>query len=114
MVDSAAEFDSARQGLAGLDALLNNPLRLGICVLLAEADEMNFSRLSGLLDATDGNLGAQLRKLEDAGYVSVHKEFVDRKPVSWYELTPAGDEALRAHLAAMEAVVRSVGGGKGE
>ena len=60
-----------------------------------------------MLGETDGNLGAQLRKLEEAGYVEVTKAFADRKPVSWYALTDAGRRALKAHLAAMEALVRS-------
>ena len=56
-----------------------------------------------LLQETDGNLGAQLRKLEDAGYASVTKEFAERKPVSWYAITASGRRALKDHLAALEA-----------
>ena len=94
-------------GLAGLDPLLQHRSRLGAMVLLAGVDALNFSRLKALLDETDGNLGAQLRKLEDAGYVAVNKAFADRKPVSWYALTPQGRAALKDHLAAMESLVRS-------
>jgi DNA-binding MarR family transcriptional regulator len=94
-------------GLAQLDALLQHRSRLGAMVLLAGADALNFTRLKALLDETDGNLGAQLRKLEDAGYLSVTKAFADRKPVSWYALTDAGRKALKTHLAAMETLVRS-------
>jgi DNA-binding MarR family transcriptional regulator len=74
-------------------------------VLLGSAD-LSFTRLRELLDETDGNLGAQLRKLEDAGYVSVKKGFVDRKPLSWYSLTRGGQQALQAHLKAMEDVIK--------
>jgi DNA-binding MarR family transcriptional regulator len=94
-------------GLAGLDSLLQHRSRLGAMVLLGGADALNFTRLKGLLDETDGNLGAQLRKLEEAGYIEVTKAFADRKPVSWYALTDLGRKALKAHLAAMEALVRS-------
>ena len=93
-------------GLDRLDALLQHRSRLGAMVLLSSADAISFSRLRTLLDETDGNLGAQLRKLEDAGYVSVNKEFVERKPVSWYALTPGGRKALKAHLVALDALVR--------
>ncbi len=95
----------AQLGLEGLDPLLQHKSRLGAMVLLSGAD-LSFSRLKALLDETDGNLGAQLRKLEEAGYVVVKKEFMDRKPVSWYALSPAGSKALKAHLKAMEDVVR--------
>jgi DNA-binding MarR family transcriptional regulator len=104
--DQQEERTRPPNGLDRLDALLQHRSRLGAMVLLSGADAINFSRLRGLLDETDGNLGAQLRKLEDAGYVAVKKEFVERKPVSWYALTPEGRKALKAHLAALEALVR--------
>ena len=85
---------------------MQHPLRLGICVMLAEADRVSFSRLKQLLGATDGNLGAQLRRLEDAGYISVLKKFAGRRPVSWYSILKAGRKALGVHLAAMETIVR--------
>jgi DNA-binding PadR family transcriptional regulator len=65
--------------------------------------------LKQLLQETDGNLGAQLRKLEDAGYISAHKEFQDRRPVTWYRLTDRGRRALLTHLGALETVIRQVG-----
>jgi DNA-binding MarR family transcriptional regulator len=92
-------------GLQRLDPLLQHRGRLGAMVLLSSAD-LTFTRLRELLDETDGNLGAQLRKLEDAGYVSIKKEFVERKPLSWYSLTREGQQALKAHLKAMEDVIK--------
>lgn len=88
-------------GLDRLDRLLEHRSRLGACALLAQHDALSFSRLKELLEETDGNLGAHLRRLEDQGYVTVHKEFRDRKPVSWYSLTSKGREALEAHLKAI-------------
>lgn len=89
----------------GFDRLLENRLRLTISVLLARSDRLSFSRLKEVTGETDGNLGANLRKLEDAGYVAVTKEFADRKPVSWYSLTDAGRAALRSHLDSLEALI---------
>lgn len=94
-------------GLAGLDPVLTHRMRLGACVLLSSADALSFSRLKELLQATDGNLGAQMRKLEDVKYVKVRKEFRSRKPVSWYALTHTGQRALKSHLDAMEKVIRT-------
>jgi DNA-binding transcriptional ArsR family regulator len=109
--DAADRVRQTRDGLAALDPVLQHRTRLGACVLLSGADAFSFSRLRELLEETDGNLGAQLRKLEDAGYVAVRKEFVDRRPVSWYGLTSAGGRALRAHLAALEALIGAAGNG---
>ena len=102
----SGEHDATVRSLARLDPVLQHRGRLGTCVLLSTADALSFSRLRDLLDETDGNLGAQLRKLEDVGYLSVKKEFASRKPVSWYSLTAAGQRALRSHLAALESIIR--------
>ena len=51
--------------------------------------------------------GAHLRKLEEANYIEVRKEFVDRKPVRLAFITDIGTKALRAHMAALEALVTS-------
>lgn len=94
-----------RDGLARLDPVLEHRMRLGACVLLSRGDALSFSRLKELLGATDGNLGAQLRKLEEADYVAVRKEFRNRRPVTWYSLTRAGKRALASQLEALEKVI---------
>ena len=94
-------------GLEDLDPLLQHRSRLGALVLLSSADALAFTRLRTLLNETDGNLGAQLRKLEESGYVSVKKEFIDRKPTSWYSITPGGKRALKVHLGAIESLLKS-------
>jgi DNA-binding HxlR family transcriptional regulator len=93
-------------GLDQLDPLLQHRSRLGALALLTGADALTFSRLKTLLEETDGNLGAQLRKLEDAGYLSAKKEFVERKPTTWYSLTPVGRKALKTHLKAVETLLK--------
>ena len=93
-------------GLDGLDRLLEHRTRLGLCVILSRNDAVNFQRLKALLEETDGSLGAHLRKLEDAAYLGVKKEFRDRRPVSWYRLTKRGRKALEAHLNTMERLIR--------
>jgi DNA-binding PadR family transcriptional regulator len=92
-------------GLHELDDLLGHRSRLAACVLLSRADQLSFSRLKALLSETDGNLGAQLHKLEEAGYLAVRKEFRERRPVSWYRLTPNGRKALVSHLSALGRVI---------
>lgn len=93
-------------GLRGLNKLLGHRARLGICVLLARNDQLSFSRLKEILEETDGNLGAQLRKLEDEGLVTVRKEFQNRRPVSWYVLTAQGRRDLEEHLDALAQLIK--------
>jgi DNA-binding MarR family transcriptional regulator len=91
--------------VAGFDRLLEHRTRLGVCVLLGRHEALAFTRLRHLLDETDGSLGANLAKLEEAGYVAVEKSFENRRPTTWYRLTAAGRRALRGHLAALEQLV---------
>ncbi len=95
-------------GFDDLDPLLQHRSRLGTMVLLTNADAMSFTRLRELLKETDGNLGAQLRKLEEAGYIAVKKQFADRKPISWYSLTTSGRRAIKRHLNALQDVWKSL------
>ena len=91
--------------LAGLDPLLQHRSRVATAVLLSRHGRLSFSQLKALLDETDGNLGAQLRKLEVAGYLEANKEFVDRKPVTSYVLTGRGKRALTHHLDSLERLI---------
>jgi DNA-binding MarR family transcriptional regulator len=104
---SPKEAIPVRDVLDGLDKLLEHRVRLAVAVLLSRVDALSFSRLRELLGETDGNLGANLRRLEDAGYLAVTKEFIDRKPVSWYVLTAAGRAALASHVRALERITRA-------
>ena len=89
------------QLLLDFDKLLEHRARLAIMSLLNLYDKIAFKRFKQLLNETDGNLGAQLRKLEEAGYITVNKEFENRRPVSWYSATKQGRVALTAHLNAL-------------
>ena len=97
------------EALDGLDPVLEHRTRLAIGVLLARHGEITFSRFKEQLELTDGNLGAQLRKLEDAEYLKLRRDFVERRPVTWYSLTPAGRKALNRHMRALQAVIAVAG-----
>ena len=105
---TAEAAEDVVRSLDGLDKLLEHRLRLALCVLMTRSESMSFSRLKKLTGETDGNLGANLRKLEDVRYIRVKKMHVDRKPVSWYTLTAKGRKALRGHLDALADVIGTV------
>lgn len=93
----------------GLDPALEHRARLAIAVLLARHGEISFASFKQQLDLTDGNLGAQLRRLEDDGYLALRRDFVERKPVTWYALTRNGRKALDKHLHALREVIAAAG-----
>lgn len=101
--------DATANGLAKLDKLLEHRSRLGACVMLADTDAMSFTNLKKLLKETDGNMGAHMRKLEDAGYLEIKKEFQDRKPITWYSLSEKGRQSLKSHLDALQSIIQSAG-----
>lgn len=94
-----------RERLGRIDRLLEHRVRLAVAVLLTRWDRLSFSRLRELTGETDGSLGAHLRRMEEAGYLTAEKEFVDRKPVTWYALAASGREALSAHLRALDDLI---------
>ena len=87
--------------LHSLNGLLDHRVRLAICVLLSKHDTMSFSRLKQVLQEGDGSLGTHLRKLEDAGYLAIDKTYRGRRPVTWYELTVAGQTRLKNHIESL-------------
>lgn len=93
----------------GLDPALDHRVRLAISVLLARHGEISFARFKEQLELTDGNLGAQLRRLEDDGYIALRRAFVDRKPVTWYRLTTPGRKALDKHLRTLQQMISEAG-----
>lgn len=96
-----SEFDYQR-----LDDVIHSRIRLAVMSILAGVEAAEFTYLRDRTGATDGNLGAHLKKLEDAGYVAVEKRFEERKPVTRYSLTGGGREAFRRYVDRLEAMIR--------
>jgi DNA-binding HxlR family transcriptional regulator len=88
--------------LPELDPVVHGKLRLAVLSLLIGIEEADFTWLRQKTGSTDGNLGAQMLKLEEAGYVAMEKRFAGRKPQTLYRMTPAGREALAAYVAALK------------
>src|SRR5512139_1898304 len=96
--------------MAELNEIIHQPVRLRIMaalVTLEAGDEVDFGYLRDLLQVTDGNLGAHLRKLEEAGYIAVNKTFVERKPRTFVSATAAGRRVFQEHVKALESILKS-------
>ena len=88
--------------LPELNPVVHGRVRLALLSLLSGVEEAEFTWLREKTGATDGNLGAQLLKLEEARYVSVKKKFVMRKPQTLYRITEAGRDALSEYVQALK------------
>jgi DNA-binding MarR family transcriptional regulator len=98
--------------MAELNEIIHQPVRLRIMaalVSLEAGNEVDFIYLRNLLDVTDGNLGAHLRKLEEAGYIAVSKAFVDRKPRTYLAATAEGRKVFQEHVEALESILKKKG-----
>ncbi|MDD5368804.1 MAG: transcriptional regulator [Anaerolineaceae bacterium] len=95
--------------MAELNEIIHQPVRLramAALVTLAPDEEVDFSYLRSLLGVTDGNLGAHLHKLEEAGYIASNKIFVDRKPRTYISATASGRKVFSEHVAALELILK--------
>lgn len=89
-----------------LDDVIHGRIRLGVMAYLVGADAADFSALKTHLATTDGNLSVHLRKLEEAGYVTIEKRFKDRKPLTSITLTDVGRQAFLKYLDSIAKLVR--------
>ncbi len=91
-----------------LNKLFDSRVRLGIMSVLLVNDKMSFNELKELIGVTDGNLASHLRTLEENEYLKVHKGFIGRKTNTVYAVTKAGEKAFKAHLDALEKMIRAI------
>ncbi len=90
------------------DEIIHQTLRLKIMSALnALGEPLEFTRLKATVNATDGNLGSHLATLEKAGYVSVEKDFVGKKPRTRISITKHGRRAFERHVAYLRDVLDS-------
>lgn len=93
--------------LPELNPVVHGKLRLALLSLLAGVEEAEFTWLRAKTGSTDGNLGAQLLKLEEATYIAAEKKFVQRKPQTIYRITDSGRQALSEYVQALKQLLGS-------
>jgi DNA-binding MarR family transcriptional regulator len=94
--------------IENLNKTFDSRVRLGIMSALMVNAEINFNDLKELIQVTDGNLASHIKALEDSGYIKVHKGFIGRKTNTTYSATKAGEKAFKAHLDALEQMIKSI------
>jgi len=83
--------------LSKIDKIIYEPVRLSILAHLYVLDSTDALFLKNQIGLTWGNFSTHLKRLEDAEYIEVQKEFVDRKPVTSYRLSQNGREAFQQY-----------------
>lgn len=93
----------------GLDTVVHGPVRLGVITALQVEGPLDFTTLVKRFEIADGAMGVHLRKLEDAGYIAIKRQFVGRRPKSTYRITTTGRRALSHYLETMQEIIDLAG-----
>lgn len=96
------------QPLAEIDKLIHEPARLMILATLHAVESADFLFVKRQTGLTRGNLSSHLSKLETAGYVEIHKEFVDKIPRTLLRITDEGRTELLAYTDKLRQVLDSL------
>ncbi len=85
-----------------LNPLLHSQLRLAIISYLVSNGKSNFNELKDITKATSGNLSVQLKKLENATYISIKKGFKNNYQHTSIEITKKGIDAFEEYVNAIK------------
>jgi len=94
MADLEAQSIEAHP-LADLDRIIHSPARLMMMTYLYEVESVDFIFLMRLTGLTWGNLSSHLSTLEEAEYVNIEKQFIQKKSHTMVNLTSKGRQAFK-------------------
>ena len=92
------------------DRVIHEPARLKIMSVLSVAESADFTYLMRETALTRGNLSVQLTRLEDAGYITIAKEFVGKTPRTTASMTKAGRAAFDEYRAYLSSLLTATSG----
>ena len=84
-----------------LDPLYTRPVLLSVAAALSSVDEADFTTVRDAVEVSSPTLSKTTAALEEAGYLSVRKTFVGRRPRTYLALTAQGREVFDRHVAAL-------------
>ena len=99
------QADPELHPLADIDQVIHASARLMVLTYLYVVESADYVFLMRLTGLTWGNLATHLNKLEEAGYIDIHKEFKGKKPHSTISLTQQGRTAFREYKKSMQQVL---------
>ena len=89
-----------------IDLIIHAPLRLAIMNLLVNNSEAEFAELKSKTNASAGNLSAQIKKLNDAGYISIVKQFKNNYPQTLCKITAKGIKAFENYAEVLKIYIQ--------
>ena len=107
MKDNEARGDEL-PSIPKIDRIIHEPARFMIMAYLFVVESTDFLFLQHQTQMTPGNLSAHLSKLEEAGYVEITKEFIERKPHTALALTKKGRDAFKQYRRNIRQIVEKL------
>lgn len=102
------QLTNSNSNIKDVNRVIHEPSRLAIMAQLYVVQSADFLFLQNQTQMTPGNLSTHLSKLEDAGYVEVTKEFVERKPHTALALTNKGRIAFKEYCKKIKQFVKKL------
>lgn len=87
-----------------LDEVIHQPTRLRILMLLSGLAEADFTFLLNTFKLSKGNLSVHTTRLEQAGYIEIEKNFVNRMPHTAYRITELGRRKLKEYWKILDGI----------
>jgi DNA-binding MarR family transcriptional regulator len=102
---AAPQSEQVLHPLADINQVIHASARLMVLTFLYVVESADYTSLLRLTGLTWGNLSTHLTKLEEAGYVTIHKTFIGKKPHSTISLTEQGRAAFREYKKSLQQVL---------
>lgn len=103
-------FPINAKAVASLDKVLHEPARLSMVACLSVVDEADFVFLQSQTGMTGGNISSHIKKLDQAGYITMRKEFQGTRPRTSFLLTETGRKAFTGYLESMRDLLEVLDG----
>ncbi len=91
-----------------LQEVIHGRSRLAILAYLTTVGRADFVQLREEIAISDGNLSQHLKKLSDAGYISLSKSIISSRTKTIAELTPLGRRAFYDYLDHLRSLLDAV------
>ncbi len=91
--------------MSDINQVIHAPARLRILALLYVVTSLDYVFLKNQTDLSWGNLATHLKKLDEAGYISIQKGYQGKKPHSKIQLTSQGRKAFRDYKKSLQQVL---------
>ena len=94
----------------GFDDVVHQRNRLAILSVARESSRVEFSFLKENLGLTQGNLSRHLQVLEEAGYLTIEKGYVGKRPRTWVKITRRGRRAFDDEVRSLREFLEHIEG----